>query len=198
MNDSRVQLHDPDRDARHGVHAWHDLDTWVDERAGIFTAVVEIPKGSKVKYELDKETGLLRVDRILYSSVMYPHNYGFLPRTYCDDADPLDVIVLNSEPVHPLSILRVRAIGAMRMLDDGHADDKIVAVHVDDPGFAEYRDLGQLPTHLTRQLRRFFEDYKLLEGKKVIVDEFLGPLSARDLIVASIKGYVDWLAKQQA
>lgn len=176
------------------THPWHDLVTWLDERAGVFQSVVEIPKGSKVKYELDKTTGLVRVDRILYSSVVYPHNYGFIPQTLCDDDDPLDVVVLNSEPVHPLSLLRARAIGAMRMVDDGEIDDKIIAVHVDDPGFVDYRDLGQLPGHLSLQLRRFFEDYKVLEGKKVVVDETLGPLAARDLVAAAVRGYHNWAA----
>jgi len=180
------------------MHPWHDISTWADERAGVCHGVVEIPKGSKVKYELDKQTGLLFVDRILYSSVIYPHNYGFLPRTYCDDGDPLDVVVLNSEPVQALSVLRVRAIGAMRMLDDGAADDKIVAVHVDDPGFVDYRDLGQLPGHLMKQLRRFFEDYKLLEGKKVVVDDFVGPMAARDMVLDAVRGYVDWLARRES
>jgi len=171
------------------MNPWHDIETYVDEGQAVFHAVVEIPKGSKVKYELDKVTGLLRVDRILYSSVVYPANYGFVPRTYCDDGDPLDVLVLNSEPVQALSILRARSIGLMRMADDGKGDDKLIAVHVDDPAFADYTGHEQLPQHLERQIRRFFEDYKALEGKRVVVDEFLGAAQAREVLSSAVVLY---------
>ena len=126
-------------------HPWHDLPNPIDGGRRIVNAVIEIPKGSKVKYELDKKTGGLRVDRILYSSVIYPANYGFLPRTWCDDEDPLDVLVLCSEPVVPLSMLRVRPIGVMRMEDEGASDDKIIAVHVDDPSTCDYSEITALP-----------------------------------------------------
>jgi inorganic pyrophosphatase len=173
------------------VHPWHDIAAYDDAEQGVFHAVIEIAKGSKVKYELDKRSGLLRVDRILYSSVIYPANYGFVPQTYCDDGDPLDALVLNSEPVLPLTILRARAIGAMRMEDSGKIDDKIIAVHVDDPEFADYTDLGQLPKHLARQIRHFYQEYKTLEHKKVVVEDFLGSAEAADILRAGVALYRD-------
>src|SRR6478736_3800575 len=122
------------------MHAWHDVELGEAIESG-FRAVIEIPKGSKVKYELDKGTGLLKVDRILYSAVHYPANYGFIPRTYCPDGDPLDVLVLGQEPVAPGVLLRARAIGVMRMRDEKGQDDKVIAVHTDDPDVAGYRDV---------------------------------------------------------
>ena len=171
------------------MHPWHD--TYVDETviAKAFPVVIEIPKGSKNKYELDKETGLLRLDRVLYSAVYYPADYGFIPRTYCDDGDPLDALVLGQEPVYPLTIVEARAIGVMRMRDEKGIDDKIVAVSVRDPAFAEYVDKDQLPHHLLREVRRFFEDYKALEHKQVVVDDLLGPKEAVAIINAGLDLY---------
>jgi inorganic pyrophosphatase len=164
------------------MHPWHD--TYVDEAviATGFPVVIEIPNGSKNKYELDKETGLLRLDRVLYSAVHYPADYGFIPRTYCDDGDPLDALVLGQEPVYPLTIVEARAIGVMRMRDDKGIDDKILAVSVRDPAFADYTDKSQLPAHLLREVKRFFEDYKSLEDKEVIVEDLLGPADAIAII----------------
>jgi inorganic pyrophosphatase len=171
------------------AHPWHDLPNNPDLVETGFNVVIEIPKGSKVKYELDKPSGMLRVDRILYSSVMYPANYGFLPRSYCDDGDPLDVLVLGNEPVVPLALLRARAIGVMHMVDEGAMDDKIIAVHVDDPAFEEYRDIAELPKHLLREIKRFFEDYKTLEHKAVRVDEFGGSAEAITTVRQSFADY---------
>jgi inorganic pyrophosphatase len=171
------------------MHPWHD--TYVDDAvlATAFPVIVEIPKGSTNKYELDKETGLLRLDRVLYSAVHYPADYGFIPRTYCDDGDPLDVLVLGQEPVYPLTIVQARAIGVMRMRDEKGVDDKIVAVSVRDPSFADYIDKTQLPAHVMRQVQQFFEDYKVLEDKPVVVEELLGPDAALQVIRAALELY---------
>jgi inorganic pyrophosphatase len=171
------------------MHPWHDIP--VDDRAiaEAFPVVVEIPKGSKNKYELDKRSGLLRLDRVLYSAVHYPADYGFLPTTYCDDGDPLDVLVLGQEPVYPLTIVQARAVGVMRMRDDKGIDDKIIAVSVNDPSFAEYTDSTQLPAHVFREIRRFFEDYKALEHKATIVDDLLGPKDAVRIIREALDLY---------
>ena len=167
------------------MHPWHDI--YVDEEvvADAFPVVIEVPKGSKNKYEIDKQTGFLRLDRVLYSAVHYPCDYGFIPRTLCDDGDALDVLVLSQEPVYPLTIVMARALGVMRMRDDKGLDDKIIAVCVDDPAFSEYGDLGELPSHVTREIRRFFEDYKKLENKEVVVDH---PLPRADALVTIQEG----------
>jgi inorganic pyrophosphatase len=171
------------------VHAWHDLPNPEHDIENGFNAVIEIPRGSRVKYELDKPSGLLRVDRVLYSAVHYPANYGFLPRSYCDDGDPLDVLVLGNEPVQPLSILRARAIGVMRMADGGKEDDKVVAVHVHDPAFDHYRDMSELPPHTMREIQRFFEDYKTLEDKQVRIDGLAGATDAAQVVRTALRLY---------
>jgi len=171
------------------MHAWHDIyvDDHLIEKA--FPVVIEVPMGSKNKYELDKETGLLRLDRVLYSAVHYPANYGFIPRTYCEDGDPLDALVLGQEPVTPLTMMEARAIGVMRMRDEKGLDDKIIAVSVKDPAFADYTDHAQLPTHLLREIRRFFEDYKTLENKQVVVEDFMGPSDAIRIVQDALSMY---------
>jgi len=171
------------------VHPWHD--SYIDDAqiATSFPVIIEIPKGSTNKYELDKETGLLRLDRVLYSAVHYPADYGFIPRTFCDDGDPLDVLVLGQEPVYPLTIVEARAIGVMRMRDDKGIDDKIIAISVRDPAFADYTDHAQLPAHVLRQMRRFFEDYKVLERKQVVIEGLLGPEQALDIIRDALEMY---------
>jgi inorganic pyrophosphatase len=171
------------------MHPWHD--THIDELtiATAFPVIVEIPKGSTNKYELDKDTGLLRLDRVLYSAVYYPADYGFIPRTYCGDGDPLDALVLGQEPVYPLTIVEARAVGVMRMRDEKGIDDKIVAVSVRDPSFSDYTNKDQLPAHVFRQVRRFFEDYKVLENKQVIVEDLLGPEDALKIILEAMELY---------
>jgi inorganic pyrophosphatase len=171
------------------MHPWHD--PYVDDAQveSAFPVIIDVPKGSKNKYELDKETGLLRLDRVLYSAVHYPADYGFIPRTFCDDGDPLDALVLGQEPVHPLTIVQARAIGVMRMRDEKGIDDKIVAVSVKDPAFAHYTDKSQLPAHQMREIQRFFEDYKILEHKQVVIEELLGPADAFRLIVDALGLY---------
>jgi inorganic pyrophosphatase len=171
------------------VHAWHDIyvDDKVVDRA--FPAVIEVPRGSKNKYELDKETGFLRLDRVLYSAVHYPANYGFIPRTFCDDGDPLDVLVLGQEPVYPLTIVEARAIGVMRMRDDKGLDDKILAVNVRDPAVADYHDRRELPAHAEREIKRFFQDYKVLEQKTVEIEDPLGPAEALTIVRDALELY---------
>ena len=174
------------------MHPWHDVEISDGEQlknANIVNAVIEIPKGSKIKYELDKKSGLIKVDRVLFSSVHYPANYGFIPRTYCEDKDPLDVLVLGQESVVPLAVMRTKIIGVMRMQDQGVADDKLIAVHADDPEYAHYQTIGDLPPHRMTEVQRFFEDYKILEHKKVVVEKFLDHEAAMQILKSAIGLY---------
>jgi len=166
------------------MNPWHDVDLG-EKFPDVFPAIIEVPKGSKTKYELDKATGMIRVDRILYSSVQYPANYGFIPQTYCDDNDPLDVLVLGQDPVYPLSIVTAKPIGVMEMIDQGEKDDKIIAVHANDPEYAHYNAIEELPPHRMKEIRRFFEDYKVLENKLVVVHKLLGHQDALTIIQES-------------
>lgn len=170
------------------MHPWHEVETG-DEAPKVVNAIIEVPKGSKIKYELDKKSGLIKVDRVLFSSVHYPANYGFIPQTYCDDHDPLDILVLGQEAVAPLSILRAKPIGVMKMVDQGEADDKIIAVHADDPEYAHYNSINELPPHRLTEVKRFFEDYKVLEKKAVVVEKFLDENEAAQIIRLSIECY---------
>lgn len=170
------------------THPWHDV-TPGENLPAEFVGVVEIPTGSKVKYELDKPTGLLRVDRVLYSAVHYPANYGFIPQTFAEDDDPLDVLILCQEPVAPLTLVNSRAIGVMTMLDSGKRDHKILAVAVDDPEYNGFNEASELPPHRLALLRRFFQDYKMLEGKAVEVDEFQPAGAALPIIDEALERY---------
>jgi inorganic pyrophosphatase len=170
------------------MHAWHDVELG-DRAPEIIPVVIEVPKGSKTKYELDKKSGLIRVDRILYSSVHYPANYGFIPQTYCADRDPLDVLVLGQDEVVPLAIVMAKPIGVMRMIDQGEEDDKIIAVHANDPEYSYYNSIQELPPHKMTEVRRFFEDYKALEQKSVVVEKFSDRLDALNVIRGAMDLY---------
>lgn len=172
------------------MHPVHDIEVPPDIAAFVPT-VIEIPRGSRLKYEVDKPTGLLRLDRVLYSAVHYPANYGFIPRTHADDGDPLDVLVLMQEPVEPLTIVRARPLGGLRMVDEHGGDDKIVGVCIDDPAYAHYDTVTALPPHVLRELDRFFRDYKALEGKQASVEvgDMYGRERALEVIAASRAAY---------
>ncbi len=170
------------------IHAWHDI-TPGENIPHEFNAVIEIPFGSSVKYELDKSSGLIKLDRILYSAVYYPANYGFIPQTLAEDDDPLDVLVFCQEPVVPLTIIQARTVGLMTMIDGGKKDHKIIAIASKDPEFNSYTDAQEMPPHRLMMLRRFFQDYKLLEGKAVEVDEVQPPEDAYPVIEAALANY---------
>ena len=170
------------------IHPWHDV-TPGENLPGEFNAIIEIPMGSSVKYELDKRTGLIKMDRVLYSAVYYPANYGFIPQTLAEDDDPLDVLVLCQETVVPLTLLTARAIGLMTMIDSGKRDHKILAVAVHDPEFNAFQEASELPPHRLNMLRRFFQDYKTLEGKAVEVDDFTPVAFTCSVIQDSLQRY---------
>lgn len=172
------------------MHPLHDIALPADLTTS-FPVFIEIPQGSKLKYEVDKTTGFLMLDRVLYSSVHYPANYGFIPRTHAGDNDPLDVLVLMQEPMHPMAIVHARAIGGFRMVDDKGVDDKIIAVAVADPAYAQYRSVSELPQHVTKELRRFFMDYKILEEKLAEVEDLYDAPHALEVIGEAVAGYTN-------
>lgn len=173
---------------------WHNVSPG-SKLPETVNGIIEIPKGTRAKYELDKESGLLRLDRVLYSSVYYPANYGFIPQSYCDDNDPLDILILSQIDIVPMCIVPAKVIGVMRMLDNGEADDKIIAVAVGDPSVSHINDISELPQHFISELRNFFEDYKKLENKTVVVEEFFDRKTAIEIIQESFKMYNDNFTK---
>jgi len=178
-------------------NSWHEVSPG-DRVPREFTAVIEIPLGSNVKYELDKKSGLLKVDRILYSAVYYPANYGFIPQTLAEDGDPLDVLIFCQEAVVPLALMEARAVGLMTMIDAGVPDSKIIAVAVGDPQFNPYQEASQMPVHQSRLVRRFFQDYKQLEDNQVEVGDILPAERARDVLAAALTRYADKFVKASA
>ena len=170
------------------THAWHDISPG-DKLPQEFQAVIEIPFGSSVKYELDKQSGLIKLDRVLYSAVYYPANYGFIPQTLAEDDDPLDVLVFCQEAVVPLTLIHARAIGLMTMIDAGKKDHKVIAVATQDPEFNAYREAREMPEHRLQMMRRFFLDYKQLEGKAVEVDNIQPAKDALPIIDDALGRY---------
>lgn len=171
------------------MNIWHNINPALITPDD-FSALIEIPMGSKCKYELDKETGLIRLDRVLYTSTHYPQNYGFIPRTYADDGDPLDVLVIMSSPVYPMTLIRSYPIGVMRMIDGGALDDKIIAVPFSDPTYRGVSSLDDLPAHIFDEIVHFFSVYKQLEGKTTAVDSLLGTDDAKRIISGAIDLYL--------
>lgn len=178
------------------MNIWHDISSErITEQQ--FEVLVEISKGSKAKYELDKETGLLRLDRILYTSTVYPANYGFIPRTLAADGDPLDVLVLCNEPIFPMTLVTCKPIGVINMVDGGDKDEKIIAVPVNDPTFNNYYDVHELPAHIFEEMMHFFEVYKKLEHKITTVENICHTHVAVDIVRECIKSYDETFGKKK-
>jgi inorganic pyrophosphatase len=174
------------------IHPWHGINPG-NEVPSFVRSYIEIPKGSKGKYELDKESGILRLDRVLFSSVHYPANYGFIPQTYCDDHDPLDILVICSIDVFPACIIEAKVIGAMEMVDELERDTKIISVARNDMSVNYINELSELPPHTLVELKKFFEDYKKLEHKNVTVEEFIDRGKAYEIIIDSLKLYKEYM-----
>jgi inorganic pyrophosphatase len=169
---------------------WHHVSPG-KQTPEFVNGVIEIPRGTRAKYELDKKSGLLRLDRVLYSSVYYPANYGFIPQSYCDDHDPLDILILSQIEVVPMCIVEAKVIGVMRMSDNGEADDKIIGVAAGDPSVSHYNDIRELPPHTLTEIRSFFEDYKKLEEKEILVEDFLNSKTALKIIDDAFRLYIE-------
>lgn len=177
------------------MNIWHEIDEKrIEENK--FEALIEIPKGSKAKYELDKETGLLRLDRVLYTSTVYPANYGFIPRTLADDGDPLDVLILCNEIIYPMTLVTCMPIGVIKMIDGGEMDEKIIAVPLNDPNYKHYYDIKELPKHIFDEMMHFFEVYKMLEHKTTTVKEICHKYEAVEIIRKCLKNYQDKYKKK--
>lgn len=170
------------------MNPWHDIH-YGKNSPEIVNSIIEISKGSKGKFELDKESGLIRLDRVLYSSVHYPANYGFIPQTFCDDNDPLDILVFSSIEIPKMCLIDAKVIGVMRMVDSGEVDDKIIAVAANDISVSYRNDISELPPHTTLEMQTFFEDYKNLEHKEVVVEQFYGREKAYEIIIEAIELY---------
>ncbi len=172
------------------MNIWHDINP-KRITAEKFYAVIEIPKGGKNKYEMDKETGLLKLDRVLFTSTHYPANYGFIPRTYAKDGDPIDVLVLCSETIQPMTLVECKPIGVLKMIDDNKDDEKIIAVPVNDPNYNTYTDIKDLPKHRFDEIRHFFQVYKMLEkGKETQIKSISGAEKAKEVIQIAIESYI--------
>lgn len=176
-------------------HPWHEVRIG-DQVPQRVNAIIEIPKGSRAKYEIDKESGLIKLDRVIYASMYYPLNYGFIPQTLGEDKDPLDIVVLTQVSVVPRCLIPSKVIGVMRMIDRGEADDKIIAVAEQDASVSHIRDVSELPEFFKIELKHFFENYKTLENKKVVVDDFLGAAQAYPIIERSIQYYKETFPKK--
>lgn len=172
------------------LHPWHGVH-YGEQAPRTVNAIIEIPQGSRAKYEIDKPSGLLKLDRVIYSSFYYPVNYGFIPQTYGDDKDPLDILVITSLSIQPLTLVEAKVIGVMQMIDNGDSDDKIIAVAAHDPGVNHYTNIEQLPQHFFDELRHFFEEYKKLENKMVVVEEFGDKAKALQVVEDAIRFYKD-------
>lgn len=176
------------------LHPWHGVP-YGENAPEFVNAIIEIPEGSRAKYEIDKESGLLKLDRVIYSSFHYPVNYGFIPQTYGDDKDPLDILVITSLPVQPLTLIEAKVLGVMQMVDGGDADDKIIAVAAKDPSVNHYNRFDELPPHFFSELRHFFEEYKRLENKTVVVEDFGDMEKAHGIVRSAVEAYKKYIAK---
>lgn len=174
------------------TNPWHKVDIG-ENQPDIVNGIIEIPKNTRAKYELDKDSGLLLMDRVIYSSMYYPANYGFIPQTYCDDNDPLDILVLSQISIVPMCIVSAKVIGVMRMIDNGEADDKIIAVAENDMSVSHINDISELPVHFIKEMKNFFEDYKKLENKTVSIEEFQDAATAKEIISQSMIDYKKYI-----